>query len=218
MVLDQIEETSIFASLIFRRESTCLRRADYPAIHGMSTASAAFERLPTLEELRPDAQTMNEPSTVPLEYALVMQRIPGQPSYCKTIGDALGKDDPRTLRAWSDFEALPRAAYDAIAAGIVDVECRRRTPEVKERAKHFCQLLLQPAGLVLLRSVAAELHALELQNCWAWCARLRRRCLHALVGSHTHLVACAAGTRAARRAKTSSRRPSGTSSACWAVS
>ena len=185
----------------------------------MSTATAAFERmrtLPTLEELRPDAQTLNAASTVPLESALVMQRIPGQPSYCKTIGDALGSEDPRTLRAWSDFESLPGAASDAIARGIVDVECRMRTPEVKERAMQFCRLLLQPAGLVLLRSVAAELHALELQKCWAWCARRDQPRPHALVGSHPRPRD--AGTRAARRAATSSPRPSGTSSARWAVS
>ena len=130
-------------------------------------------RLPSLAELRPDASLLEHAEALPMEHALIMQRLPGQMSHCKTLGDSLGGSGSRTQRAWSEFEAVPPAVYEAISHGIAEYEYGARSSATMIELIERCQLLLSPPGLVLLRTVTEELHSLDYWKCWAWCARPR---------------------------------------------
>ena len=138
-----------------------------PVIAGANVISLP-SRLPTLAEVFPEPELVNEAEQVPTRYGLIMKRKPGHPSYCKSIGDGCGGPDERTTRAWAAFTKLPRPVFEAIARGIVQHDCKSLPQAARVQAFEFVVLLLT-SGIPLLRAVAVEWNGLTFQKCWPWC-------------------------------------------------
>ena len=124
-------------------------------------------RLPSLEELCPDVANA---ASVPDTHGMIMQRLPGHPSYSKVIGDTCGsfEKEPRTQEAWRYFAGLPQTDYDALANNFPRQNCRDLTDAQRDGVSDYVRLLLSPAGQDLLRSVARALYEHTAEECWAW--------------------------------------------------
>ena len=95
-------------------------------------------------------------------------RWPGKRSYCHTIGKGCG--GPQHRQAWEELSTELDHNARALALHFVDDQCKDLPPERRAASARFVELLLT-TGLELLCSVASKLHSLEVEQCWAWCAR-----------------------------------------------
>ena len=128
----------------------------------------ARDSLPSFEELQPEPALLASSETIPTRAQMRMQRWPGKRSYCHTIGKGCG--GPQHRQAWEELSTELDHNARALALHFVDDQCKDLPPERRAASARFVELLLT-TGLELLCSVASKLHSLEVEQCWAWCAR-----------------------------------------------
>ncbi|EOD05045.1 hypothetical protein EMIHUDRAFT_259376 [Emiliania huxleyi CCMP1516] len=119
-------------------------------------------------ELQPEPALLASSETIPTRAQMRMQRWPGKRSYCHTIGRGCG--GPQHRQAWEELSTELDHNARALALHFVDDQCKDLPPERRAASARFVELLLT-TGLELLCSVASKLHSLEVEQCWAWCAR-----------------------------------------------
>ena len=135
------------------------------------------ERLPTLEELRPEKELLEE-ERVSIRYGREMVRAVGERSHAKSLGEGCGQHEHEA--AWATLRGLEDGALEAVAVGFAEHECSALGTELRAGSGNFARLFLSAEGLSLLQAVAKELHSLSLEHCWAWCAcrpQLTRRAI-----------------------------------------
>ena len=130
------------------------------------------ERLPALEELRPEKELLEE-ERVSIRYGREMVRAVGKRSHAKSLGEGCGQHEHEA--AWATLRGLEDGALEAVAVGFAEHECSALGTELRAGSRNFARLFLSAEGLSLLQAVAKELHGLSLEHCWAWCACRRRQ-------------------------------------------
>lgn len=123
------------------------------------------ERLPTLEELRPEKELLEE-ERVSIRYGREMVRAVGERSHAKSLGEGCGQHEHEA--AWATLRGLEDGALEAVAVGFAEHECSALGTELRAGSRSFARLFLSVEGLSLLQAVAKELHGLSLEHCWAW--------------------------------------------------